>query len=161
MTYKSAQHIYLAAGFFNDSQRELCSYIEGLETSKLPIYSPRKDGFVLTPHASLEEKANVFASNKVAINNCQMVLAVIDDLDTGVVWEMGYAHAWDIPILAYSDVPGRGLNVMLAGCAGLGFVNGRSDLKAIFVEMSTIASDDLIPVFFTKFPRNTWPGEIQ
>lgn len=149
MTYAPGRHIYLAAPFFNDRQRDLCSFIEGLESDTHPIYSPRHDGGVLNPKAPVEEIEAIFESNKTAIETADWVLAVIDDFDPGVVWEMGYAHARNPRVLGYSDVPGRGLNVMLAGSCPLGFVNGRDNLAR------------LMDRFYIKFPRNTWSGEIQ
>ncbi len=153
--FKEREHCYLAAPFFNDEQRDLATYIEGLETTDQPIYSPRNDGYVLKPDASNEERAEIFGSNIMAINSARFVLVVIDDFDPGVMFELGVAHARGVPVLAYSDVPERGLNVMLAGAANLGFVNGREDLKLLFKTLrGGIFIEDVAP-------RNTWAGEIQ
>ncbi len=149
MTYKSVGHIYFAAPFFSDDQRNLCDFVEELGSEIHPIYSPRVDGGVLRPDSNDAQRAAVFESNKVAIETADWVLAVVDDFDSGVIWEMGYAHAKGILTLGYSDVEGRGLNVMLAGSCNLGFINGRVVLKSLF------QSD------FIEFPRNTWSGEIQ
>lgn len=149
MTYAPGRHIYLAAPFFNEEQKELCSFIEGLATPLLPIYSPRLDGGVLTPDASNEERKAIFDSNCLAIDMSAWMLAVIDNFDTGTIWEMGYAHP-RVQTLAYSDVAGRGLNVMLAGSAQLGFVSGREALAKLFGSANGIV----------QFPNNTWPGEI-
>lgn len=152
MTYKAGQHMYLAAGFFNDEQRALCEFVESFESSLAPIYSPRKDGGVLRPTSSQREISMTFDNNKISIENARWVLAVIDDFDPGVMWEMGYAHAKGVSILGYSDVMGRGLNVMLAGACNLGFVNGRDSLQQIIVDWRS---------GFWNFPKNTWSGEIQ
>ncbi len=151
MTYKPGVHIYLAAPFFNDIQRSLCDFIEGFETDDQPIYSPRKDGGVLRPDSTNSERLEVFTGNTTAMSSARWVLAVIDDFDTGVLWEMGYAHARVIPTLGYSDVEDRGLNVMLAGSCDLGFINGRANLFDLL---------DSVDVW-EAFPRNTWRGEIQ
>ena len=149
MTYRPGQHIYFAAPFFNDAQRNLCDFVEGFETDVKPIYSPRKDGGVLKPGSTNSERNDVFRGNTRAMDIARWVLAVIDDFDTGVLWEMGYAHARGIPTLGYSDVEGRGLNVMLAGSCDLGFTNGREDLGNMLRSMTE------------DWPRNTWSGEIQ
>jgi hypothetical protein len=153
VSYKPGQHIYLAAGFFTDKQKELCSFIESLEKPVAPIYSPRIDGGVLKPDSDAIEIEATFKSNTIAINVARFVLAVIDDYDPGVIWEMGYAHG-KTGILAYSDVPDRGLNVMLAGSCNLGYINGRDDLGAFFKEYGEFMAGDI-------FPRNTWSGSIQ
>lgn len=140
----------MAAPFFNDSQRDLCTFIEELgQKHEVPIYSPRSDGFVLRPNASIQERDQIFESNIKAIVVSKWVLAVIDDFDPGTIWEMGYARGIGVGVLAYSDVPGRGLNVMLAGASSLGFINGRVSLMEFFERG------------VTDFPKNIWAGEIQ
>lgn len=148
-------HTYLAGPFFNEEQVELIQFIEGLASDANPIFSPMSDGFVLKPDASIEERDQIFQSNVDAIKEASWMLAVIDDFDPGTVWEMGYAYSDGLPILAYSDVPGRGLNVMLAGAATLGFINGREQLRAIFSQLANGLSIQ------TMAPRNTWGGQIQ
>ena len=145
--------VYLAAPFFNDKQRGLCRFVESMEDTNQLVYSPRKDGGMLTQDATKSEQNRIFQSNIAAINASRWILVVVDDYDPGVLWEMGFAHAQGIPTLTYSDVPGRGLNVMLAGSSELGFVNGRDALKQLFVN---ITLDGVI-----SFPRNTWSGEIE
>ncbi len=153
MTYSPGRHLYLAAGFFNDEQRDLCHFVEALETQSMPIYSPRSDGGVLTPSSTNDVVQEVFESNKVAISGAAIVLCVVDDFDPGVLWEMGYAHAKGIPSLAYSGIEGRGLNVMLAGGCELGFINGRPNLREVLRRWNGS--------YEHAFPRNTWSGEIQ
>lgn len=150
MTYAPGRHIYLAAPFFSEEQKEVCEFIEGLATADLPIYSPRHDGGVLKPDATDEKRKEIFNSNCVAIDTASWVLAVIDDFDAGVIWEMGYAYP-RVPTLAYSDVPGRGINVMLAGSCRLGFINSRNELRELFD-----AEHGMI-----EFPNNTWSGQVQ
>lgn len=153
MTFHANRHIYLAGPFFNDQQRDLISFFESLETPNLPIYSPRTDGFVLTPNAPQVDRQKIYNSNIEALSYCDFVLAVIDDFDTGTIWEMGYATGIGKEVVAYSDVPGRGLNVMLAGSAKAGFINGREEVQD-FVNAYGLAGP-------RAFPRNTWEGEIQ
>ena len=149
MTYKPGRHIYFAAPFFNDAQRNLCDFVEGLGSAANPIYSPRIDGGVLKPDSNDEQRAEVFESNKRAMRVAAWVLAVVDDFDSGVIWEMGYSHAKGVPTLGYSDIKGRGLNVMLAGSCDLGFINGRGNLRKLMEQE------------FIDFPKNTWSGAVQ
>lgn len=151
--FKANKHIYLAGPFFSDEQRDLISWFESLNWEALPIYSPRSDGFVLVPDATQEERQQIYNSNVDAITYCSFVLAVIDDFDPGTIWEMGFATGIGKDVVAYSDVPGRGLNVMLAGSAKAGFVNGRSDVWEFLSNYVTDGKE--------AFPRNTWKGEIQ
>ena len=151
--YSHLYDVYLAAPFFNDKQRDVCKFIESLENSSQLVYSPRRDGGMLEPDSTIYERNRIFKSNTAAINASAWILVVVDDYDAGVLWEMGYAHAQGVPTLTYSDVPGRGLNVMLAGSSGLGFVNGRLDLQYLFKRLYLDGSK--------AFPRNTWSGEIE
>lgn len=153
MTVIAGKHMYLAAPFFNDQQRDLCDFIESFETSEIVIYSPRKDGGVLKPNDTVENIRNTYEENCLQISNASFMLAVIDDFDPGTIWEIGYGTRAGTPILAYSDVAGRGLNVMLAGSADLGFINGRDELTSFFKAFAGWNWD--------AFPRNTWSGEIQ
>ena len=148
-------HCYLAGPFFNETQVNLIKFMESLKCKEMLIFSPMTDGFVLKPDASAKDREEIFSSNTDAIDEAEFVLAIIDDFDPGTIWEMGYAYGLGIPILAYSDVPGRGLNVMLAGSSELGFVNGREDITAIFWQLAQ--GKDV----WEMAPRNTWRGEIQ
>lgn len=149
--YQPGEHIYLAGPFFNDTQRDLIGWFEKLEIvdGVPPIFSPRREGIVLKPDSPPKEWEQTFRMNVTAIKVAKFVLAIIDDFDPGTIWEMGYAYGVGIPTLAYSDVPGRGLNVMLAGSCKLGFINGRDDARKFLVDGAQ------------KFPRNTWSGEIE
>lgn len=161
--FKDREHCYLAAPFFTTEQIQLVAFIENLDLEPMrggyaagqTIYSPRNDGLVLKTTATDQERSQVFAENVRAILAARFVLAVIDDFDPGVIFEVGFAYGQGVPILAYSDVPGRGLNVMLAGAADLGFVNGRPELAALFARFTGgVYIDDVAP-------RNTWAGDIQ
>jgi len=147
------RHIYLAAPFFNEQQRPLVDFFESFSDDKFPIYSPRLDGGVLSPTATRDEQIEIFDSNTAAIDAAEYVLAVVDDFDPGVIWEMGYAYAIGRATLAYTDIEGRGLNVMLAGSCDLGFISGRKAFTEFHQEAIVLGSD--------PFPRNTWRGEIQ
>ena len=155
MTNAPGRHMYLASGFFNKRQIELCEFIERQGVDFFEIFSPRNDGFVLKPDASLEERSMIFDSNEMAIKQAAWMLAVIDDFDTGVIWEMGFAYAVGTPILAYTDVPGRGLNVMLANACTLGFVVGRERLGGILSQLRVGVHIERLA------PMNDWAGEVQ
>ncbi len=108
--------IYIAAPFFNAKQIDFVMAIEHiLEEYDLEYFSPRSFGVI--KHLSEEQKANrikkIYDCNVEKICESDMLIAVIDDLDTGTIWEMGYATALDIDIISISNHD-HGLNVMLA-----------------------------------------------
>lgn len=109
------------------------------------VFAPYYDGVVLTKeNDSPEMRKKVFDIDIGSIDKCDLVVAIIDDFDCGVIFEVGYAYRGKlkpyrignafshylekIPIIAYSDISGRGLNVMLqVACEG--FANGPEELK--------------------------------
>ncbi len=67
--------VYLAAPFFNDTQRALCQQIEDTFAScERSLCSPRRDVGIVTP----ENARAVFDANLAAIDGCTLVLAVLD-----------------------------------------------------------------------------------
>lgn len=54
----------------------------------------------------------ILEANKRVIHNCDLMIAVIDDRDIGVIWEMGYAHAIGVDIISVST-QGYGNNIMI------------------------------------------------
>lgn len=143
--------IYLASPFFNPQQDQV---VEDLKRSmgrfNLEYYSPKDQfrvNFKIDPPEKLEQ---CFQANIKAIRDADLILAVIDDFDPGTIWEMGYASANKKIILAYSNVPGRGLNLMLSqSCKG--FCNGIVELEAVLDRYKKLHRIDTV----------VWKGEIE
>jgi len=145
---------YLAAPFFNDEQREVCQAIEdAAKNAGVRCFSPRRDAGVLRPDSSEFDRRAVFNHNLIGLRNSKYVLARIDDFDPGVLWEIGYAYALQVPIVAFSTVPGRGLNLMLAQSA-IGFISELSNVL-LFLRSGVKDAFDWTPV------KRLWEGEIQ
>lgn len=109
--------IYLASGWFNSRQMETMDLVRDLLSELgFVVYAPYYDGLVLSKESTEQERKNIFMENLRAIRNSDMMIAVVDDFETGTVWEMGYAYGalkQDQSVVLFSAVPGRGLNVML------------------------------------------------
>lgn len=119
--------IYLAAPLFNDAARD---YAEGLATAILKlghrVYYPWRDAgdaFYKTLRKREEHwPSDVFSENLSALRRCSLVLAILDgaDVDSGVAWEAGFAHASAKPVVGVrSDFrlhanPDMQVNLMLA-----------------------------------------------
>lgn len=56
----------------------------------------------------------VVDANEQLIDQSELVIALIDDRDQGVIWEMGYAYARRIPIISIS-AHNYDVNLMLSG----------------------------------------------
>lgn len=146
-------NVYLASGWFNQKQKEAMDKVRSIILSfdSIKLYSPFYDGKVLNSSTdSYELRKWVYDDNVRHVITSDLIIAIIDDFEPGTVFEIGSAAAinWLIcngfkinayspvvtykeinpKILAYSDVPGRGLNVMLQQSVW-GFSNGESQLR--------------------------------
>jgi len=105
----------------------------------LTYYSPRLDGIDLTPDATEADRNAVFADNVAHLKQAQLVVAVIDDFDTGTIWETGTAFGLDIPVAYYAETLADGtFNVMLAK-SGKATIQNMTDLRAFLQDPSSDA----------------------
>ena len=131
--------VYLASGFFNPKQVALVDAIEAMATEmNLVLYSPRRDGPGTLKDMTPEERAaiapRIFAENCYEVERADLVFAVIDVRDVGVIWEMGYAHGVGTPIVSFSN-ENFGMNVMMKGCVKK-HILGVDRLRAFFADLS-------------------------
>lgn len=108
--------IYIAAPFFNEKQVDFVREIENiLDDYDMEYFSPRSFGIIqdLTEKQKAERIKKIYECNVEKLCEADTVIAVIDDLDTGTIWEMGYATATNLDIISISNHD-YGLNVMLA-----------------------------------------------
>lgn len=107
--------VYIAGPFFNDKQKELIQRIEyTLEEYGMQYFSPRSEGVLveMTPEEKEKQMEIIYNSNIQHMKDCKCMIAVIDDWDTGTVFEIGYAKALNKPVFTLSDCD-YGLNVMI------------------------------------------------
>lgn len=114
-------HVYLAGPFFSDAQNAVIGALENtLRAAGHVVFSPREgtklgDGLGQT---MMERKRNakvIFDRNIVEMLSADVVLAVVDGSDSGTMWEIGYCHANDLPIVTFTDQM-KGLNIMIQEC---------------------------------------------
>jgi nucleoside 2-deoxyribosyltransferase len=92
--------VYLAAPLFSDAERAYNLALRDLFTDHgYPVYLPQETGEGL---AGPERDEAVFSSHIAALEEAPCVVAVCDgaDTDSGTAWEMGYAAAKGIPVIA-------------------------------------------------------------
>jgi len=101
MTF-SQYHVYLAAPLFSEAE---CAYnlsIAGhLRKNFFEVYLPQEAGD--DSHIrNKEEQVRIFSENLKALENADIIVAIIDgaDADSGTAWEMGYAYAHNKPVIA-------------------------------------------------------------
>ena len=135
---KISKEVYIAGPFFNEEQKAVIEKIKNiLKELKISYFSPGDELPILEgKKSSKKDREKVFIGNCNGITYSNFVIAVIDDFDPGTLWEMGFAFNDGRPILAYSDVPDRGLNIMLEQSC-VGFVNGEKELKQWLIEHKT------------------------
>lgn len=151
------KRLYLASGFFNPQQ---VAVVEKLETmicaiDGIELYSPRKDGVLInmTKEQRVVAGAKIFEINCREITMSDLLFAVIDDFDTGVVFEMGYAYGSDKIIVTYTEHDSRGLNIMLRGATS-GHCRGIKQAELLLTEWVK-SGDDAINNFHDFDPVTT------
>lgn len=108
--------IYLASPFFTHEQLSAVRALEtAMDLAEIDYYSPRSEGVLIdmTQKEKVQRKAAIYKLNIDNIKECDKMVAIIDDRDTGTIWEMGYATALGKDIITLS-VKDYGLNVMIA-----------------------------------------------
>ncbi|PPD01828.1 MAG: nucleoside 2-deoxyribosyltransferase [Hyphomicrobium sp.] len=95
---KRKPKVYLAGPFFSLSQRFL------IEEAKRALESLSADVFSPLHEVGLEDTPQEIATADLrGLDQCTAILALITDLDVGTIFEIGYATAKDIPVVAYSE----------------------------------------------------------
>jgi nucleoside 2-deoxyribosyltransferase len=98
----SGSRVYLAAPLFSDAERAYNLALgQILESHGYPVYLPQETGEGLE---GPERDAVIFGSHVAALEGASCVVAVCDgaDTDSGTAWEIGYAAAKGIPVIALS-----------------------------------------------------------
>jgi nucleoside 2-deoxyribosyltransferase len=99
---KPRSKVYLAAPLFSDGERAYNLVLrELLEKHGYPVYLPQETGEGL---GGPERDGVIFGSHVTALEGASCVVAVCDgaDADSGTAWEIGYAAAKGIPVIALS-----------------------------------------------------------
>lgn len=168
---------YLASGWFSEYgnlvEETLYGFLKADE--KLDVYSPRRDGTKLEPGEfhKHELRAKVFADNVNNIVDADIVIANVDSyeghLDTGTVWEIGYALTHQVPVILYTGINQSNLKPKdvvekvyevtpneLFGFdlnADLQVVHSLQDVKTAYTDMLNL--EEHSPVFFLVGPTTT------
>ena len=115
---KSRKQVYLAAPLFSDAERNYNILLRDLLVANgFPVYLPQETG---ESTGGPERDRAIFESHIAALDRASCVVAVCDgaDTDSGTAWEIGYACAREIPVVALSTDrrgawSGRKTNLMI------------------------------------------------
>lgn len=117
---------YLAGPWFTDGQMARLELLKSILTSQgITFFSP-KDENLFKPGMTTKDVLN---ANLVAMDESQFVLAITDGKDVGTMFECGWAHANNIPILYVwlTREKGQKFNLMLAASGS--FVTTEKELR--------------------------------
>jgi nucleoside 2-deoxyribosyltransferase len=107
--------IYLASGFFNEFQLEHVAKAETFLREKgFEVFSPREHQHDEVEFGTKEWRALTFDNDVEHIVWSDFVFAILDnDMDEGVLWELGYAYAIGKPIVIL-NLSDKVMNLMIS-----------------------------------------------
>lgn len=106
---KTRGQIYLAGPFFSYSQRWLVNeFYNALKQEKNPIFSPLHD-------VGIGDADEVTDPDIKGLEDSRVVLAIVDGLDAGTLFEVGYAVAKGKKVIAYMQTENEKALQMLKG----------------------------------------------
>lgn len=116
--------VYLAAPFFNEEQVNKVKQVEGvLNEIRVPFFSPRTS-LGQENDMTLGGRQAIFHNDIKMLDRCEYVVAILDDKDTGTLFETGYAYANNKPIIYVSFEDIDKINLMLSQSAYAIIPNG-------------------------------------
>lgn len=130
--------VYLASPFFTDDQLKVVKKVEKLlHQCGFEVFSPRLESKI-EGDAPKESQVTAFCTNLLAIENCDIVLAITMNKDMGTLFEAGYACKCHKDLLYFApDIEGP-FNLMLAQSATLGACTDIKTLKSILNDIKYI-----------------------
>lgn len=142
---KATTSLYFAGPWFDERSEQLYDACEQIidvakGKTKYDVYFPRK--------AVNESPLDAFEKNVQHINECQTVVALIDQKDVGTAWEIGMAYA-------------KGANIILLGYDETSFLSHTNVMLAF---TGTCITLDQFANFLTGQPytkikiKNEWEG---
>ena len=110
-----SKRVYLASGFFNPFQLEAVAIAEDhLRGEGFDVFSPREHQHPELEFGSKEWREVTFDNDIDHIVKSDFVFAILDnDMDEGVLMEIGYAYAIGRPIVIL-DLSSKTINLMVS-----------------------------------------------
>jgi nucleoside 2-deoxyribosyltransferase len=155
--------VYVAHPCFTDEQREFKNQFiprlkEQLGNTRHGRLISLIDPFDHSPNIEGSQEAKMKLSREVMqtcigfLEQCQVIIVVVDDEDTGTAFEAGYAHRMGIPIVLISKDTCDSANAMLLGSCSARF-------DAILEDMQISMLVGLLEWFYLQRVHTTEPGK--
>ena len=101
---KKRKRIYLAAPFFTTSERWLVHELHQiLEEFESDVFSPYHDVGVINENNFIDEAAKIATKDLEGLKECDVVLAVVNQIDAGTLFEIGYATSFGKQVVIFSE----------------------------------------------------------
>jgi nucleoside 2-deoxyribosyltransferase/sugar/nucleoside kinase (ribokinase family) len=108
--------VYIAGPLFSFAHRWFISEVRRcLHDQGVKTFSPYHEVGLLSADAPLEEMRRVAAADLQGLKDCAAVFAIVDGLDAGTLFEIGYAVSLDIPVVAFGQRVRKEDLVMIEG----------------------------------------------
>ena len=144
--------VYLAGPFFNEEQIERINFIEDLlESLDFDIFSPRQASKI-KPGATMQDMLDTFRGNVDGIEEADFVLAILDENDSGTLFECGYSYR-KTPVLYFNETREKGPNLMLALSGGLPFITKQTVKATQLLKSSHAYNTKDETIYDDKTPR--------
>lgn len=95
-------HMYLAAPFFTAEQRtrivevkKILRQVNDKRSTFLPTLYEPSEFMVLKPNATHNDRVKVYEENIKQIETARTIIAILDERDTGTVFEVGYVIGYN------------------------------------------------------------------
>lgn len=144
--------VYLAGPFFSEEQIERVNFIEDLlESLYFDIFSPRQASKI-KPGATIQDMLDTFRGNVDGIEEADFVLAILDENDSGTLFECGYSYG-KTPVLYFNETREKGPNLMLALSGGLPFITKQTVKATQLLKPSHVYNTKDETIYDDKTPR--------
>lgn len=139
--------VYFAHPAFTPEQLEFKkNLVEVLKDCSIRLLDPFEFSPAIEGDRELKKQISrcVVDANERLIERSDLILALIDDRDQGVIWEMGYAYARGISTITISQHD-YDVNLMLSGTV-IGHIpnvlNNTQNLKSILNTFNRVRTDE-------------------
>ncbi len=93
-----SEYVYVAGPLFDEGERWWIEQVEQVVArTGRTTFLPHRDN----PPKTADNVPAIFANDRAAIDRCSLMVASLNGVitDDGTAWEIGYAHAKEIPVI--------------------------------------------------------------